>query len=201
MGTGSGNEADDLTSAQAARLLGLAVRSVQQMADRGELESWKTSGGHRRIARQAVQRWREGARTAPATGSGARPEPGGRRVLLIDDSVHYQTLISMLLRRRMPDIELRVAPEPVAGLVTLGSWQPDVLLIDILLPGLDGASIVAALRANPGLTASRLIVVTSLDTVRREAYADGLDGVTLVPKATLAISLPAALERAFAERP
>ena len=201
MGPGFGKDADDLTSAQAARLLGLAVRSVQQMVDRGELQSWKTAGGHRRIAREAVERWKDGARTARVSGCASGPEPGRRRVLLIDDSVHYHTLISMLLRRRMPEIELRVAPEPVAGLVTLGSWKPDVLLIDILLPGMDGASIVAALRDNPGLTASRLIVVTSLDSVRREAYADALDGVTLVPKATLAISLPAALERAFAQHP
>lgn len=194
-------EPEDLTSAQAARRLGLAVRSVQQMADRGELESWKTSGGHRRIAREAVERWKDGARTTPAAGDATTSGPGVRRVLLIDDSVHYQTMISTLLRRRMPEIELRITPEPVAGLVTLGSWQPDVLLLDILLPGMDGASIVAALRAHPGLTASRLIVVTSLDDVQREAYADALEGVTLVPKGTLAISLLAALERAFAECP
>jgi excisionase family DNA binding protein len=46
--------ADDFTTLEVARLLGMSVRSVQLMVDRGELEAWKTSGGHRRIARASV---------------------------------------------------------------------------------------------------------------------------------------------------
>ena len=42
---------------EVAQALGLAVRSVQLMVDRGELQAWKTPGGHRRIARTSVQQW------------------------------------------------------------------------------------------------------------------------------------------------
>jgi len=45
------NARDDVTSIEAARILGLAVRSVQLMVDRGDLQAWKTPGGHRRISR------------------------------------------------------------------------------------------------------------------------------------------------------
>jgi excisionase family DNA binding protein len=47
---------EDFTTLEVAHLLGVSVRSVQLMVDRGELEAWKTSGGHRRIARASVQR-------------------------------------------------------------------------------------------------------------------------------------------------
>ncbi|PJO39056.1 DNA-binding protein, partial [Delftia acidovorans] len=46
------------TTAEVAKLLGMAVRSVQLMVDRGDLEAWKTPGGHRRITRASVERWR-----------------------------------------------------------------------------------------------------------------------------------------------
>ena len=36
---------------EAVKLLGMTVRSVPLMVDRGELQAWKTPGGHRRIAR------------------------------------------------------------------------------------------------------------------------------------------------------
>jgi excisionase family DNA binding protein len=48
----------DYSTLEVARLLGMAVRSVQMMVDRGELEAWKTPGGHRRISRTSVDRWR-----------------------------------------------------------------------------------------------------------------------------------------------
>ncbi|HRD94950.1 MAG TPA: helix-turn-helix domain-containing protein, partial [Rubrivivax sp.] len=85
-------------------MLGMAVRSVQLMVDRGELEAWKTPGGHRRISRSSVDRWRasRGAGASEARPAQAVPaavaapaarRPGKRRVLLIEDSVHYQNLV------------------------------------------------------------------------------------------------------------
>ena len=57
---------DDCTTVEVARRLGLAVRSVQLMVDRGELEAWKTPGGHRRIRRQSVDRWLAGRQAGPS---------------------------------------------------------------------------------------------------------------------------------------
>ena len=56
----------DCSTRDVARVLGLAVRSVQLMVDRGELEAWKTPGGHRRIARASVERWLKQAFARPA---------------------------------------------------------------------------------------------------------------------------------------
>jgi len=94
---------DDFTTLEAARLLGMSVRSVQLMVDRGELEAWKTPGGHRRIARASIERWRSSrgaarsAAEAPAVEPVARGTPASPpRVLLIDDSIHFQKLVSLL---------------------------------------------------------------------------------------------------------
>jgi excisionase family DNA binding protein len=192
---------------EAARILGLAVRSVQLMVDRGELEAWKTPGGHRRISRASVERWRSrhrpgGAPAEPvATGftdlpaealpaAPQAPADAGQRVLLIEDSHHFQSLVSLLLRRHFPEVQLRVADDGIAGLAMVGAWQPDVLIVDILLPGIDGVTLITSLRTHPQFAHNRLLVVTSLDEAERAPYAFALDGLPVVHKPRLVAQLP-----------
>ena len=204
---------NEWTTVEVARRLGLAVRSVQLMVDRGELEAWKTPGGHRRISRLSVERWlAERQAGAPRRSPTAAP-PGGRlpagprlaqaaqarppRVLLIEDSRHFQTLVSMLLRSRFPEVELHIADDGIAGLALAGRIEPEVLLVDILLPGIDGATLIASLRSHPAFARSRLIVVTSLEGPALEPYAFALEGLPLVHKPRLAADLPALLRAAL----
>ena len=79
------------------------------------------------------------------------------------------------------------------GLAMYGQIQPDVLIVDILLPGIDGATLITTLRSHPQFARSRLIVVTSLDEQQREPYAFALQGVTVIHKPQLVAELPAAL--------
>jgi len=48
---------EHLSTIEVARMLGMAVRSVQLMVDRGLLQAWRTPGGQRRIDSRSVQRW------------------------------------------------------------------------------------------------------------------------------------------------
>ncbi|MBL0728707.1 helix-turn-helix domain-containing protein [Piscinibacter sp. HJYY11] len=193
----SGN--DTCTTVEVAQLLGLAVRSVQLMVDRGELEAWKTPGGHRRISRASVDRWLA-ARQQPSAGPAATPDAdtgagGPARVLLIEDSSYYQNLVGLLVREKFPQVELHVADEGIAGLAMAGRLQPQVLIVDILLPGIDGATLITSLRTNPQFSGSRLIVVTSLDEAQRGPYAFALAGVPVIHKPRLVAEFPALLAK------
>jgi excisionase family DNA binding protein len=193
------------TTAEVAKLLGMAVRSVQLMVDRGELEAWKTPGGHRRITRASVERWRsrQGERAAPgvpgAPAVAQAPAPAqagsgtGQRVLLIEDSVHFQTLVRMLVQRHFPDVQLHVANDGITGMALYGQIQPDVLLVDILLPDIDGAALITTLRTHEQFARCKLLVVTSLEASEREAYAFALGGVRVIHKPQLVQELPEAL--------
>ncbi len=219
--------ADHLSTIEVARRLGLAVRSVQLMVDRGELDAWKTPGGHRRIAGASVDRWlaeRSGGQKAPGRKPGpaahaldsagdARPVPppgtGGTgaaagvrpvRVLLIEDSRHYQNLVSLLVRQRFPGVELHVADEGIAGLALAGRLEPDVLLVDLLLPGIDGATLITGLRSHAAFESMKLIVITSLEGSELGPYAFALQGVPVVHKPKLVTELPRLLEAALAAR-
>lgn len=202
------------TTIEVANLLGMAVRSVQLMVDRGELEAWKTPGGHRRISRASVAKWlasRQGGSLgagasaqppAPATRAPASATPGAAapRVLLIEDSTHYQNLVRLLLSQKFPQVALHIADEGIAGLAMAGSLQPQVLIVDILLPGIDGAALITSLRSHPQFSGSRLIVITSLDEAQREPYAFALAGVPVIHKPRLVAELPGLLAESLGMR-
>jgi excisionase family DNA binding protein len=199
------HDGDTLTTLQAARWLGLAVRSVQLMVDRGELLAWKTPGGHRRIARASVSQWAAQRDAAPASDEAppaiAVAEPARQRVLLIEDSVHFQRLVTLLVQDAFSGVDLHVAGDGITGLTMYGRLQPDVLIVDILLPGIDGPTLIATLRSQPQFARSRLIVITSLDESERAPHAYALAGVPVVHKPRLAAELPALLAQALASPP
>ena len=194
------------STTEAAQRLGMAVRSVQLMVDRGELQAWKTPGGHRRILRSSLEAWLVSrAASAPAglAADAAAAEGGGRplTLLLIEDSVHFQNLISLVVKRELPGAELHVASDGIAGLAMAGRLEPDLLLIDILLPGIDGAALITSLRSHPQFARSRLLVVTALDEAQREPYRFALEGVPVVHKTALVTELPPLLAQLVAALP
>jgi excisionase family DNA binding protein len=205
---------DDVTTIEAARLLGLAVRSVQLMVDRGDLQAWKTPGGHRRISRVSLDRWLAGERPPPAAASvssvlvsppavdrSVPRAPGGpARVLLIEDSMHFQNLIGLLLRQKFPAVELHTASDGIVGLAMAGELRPDVLMVDILLPGIDGATLITSLRSHPQFRNTQVIVVTSLDPADMTPYAFALTGIPVVHKPRLVAELPPLLVQCLARR-
>jgi CheY-like chemotaxis protein len=116
-----------------------------------------------------------------------------KRVLLIEDSAHFQNLVRLLIAHEFPDVDLHVAEDGIIGLIKAGELQPDVLLVDLLLPGVDGATLVSRLRAYPPFQRSHLIVVTSLDAEQRTPYAMALADVRVVHKPQLVEDLPGLL--------
>lgn len=194
-----------LSTREVADLLDMAVRSVQLMVDRGELSAWRTPGGHRRISRASVDAWlaQRGAgapaaprAAAPATSHAPRPQ----RLLYIEDSRHFQKLVSLLVQQRYPQLEVHVADDGFAGLAMAGQLQPELLLVDLLLPGLDGATLITSLRSQPAFAGSKLIVITSLEGQDLQPYAFALEGVPVVHKPLLVQQLPPLLDAALAGR-
>lgn len=178
-------------------MLGMSVRSVQLMADRGELQAWKTPGGHRRISATSVEQWRAaaGSRLATTTtgelGNSLRDLGSlSASVLLIDDSMHFQKLVSLLVRQHFPHVTLHVAGDGIGGLALYGQVQPKVLLVDIVLPGIDAVALLTSLSSHPQFARSHVGVVTSLDAPRLTPYAFALGHVPVVYKARLATELP-----------
>ena len=69
----------------------------------------------------------------------------GRRVVVVDEDSESLDLLSRLLREQGADVV--IVDQPGAALATVLGVMPDVLLVDIAMPGLDGASLIRKLRS------------------------------------------------------
>src|SRR5581483_10653976 len=102
--------------------------------------------------------------------------PGApRRVLVIDDNVDAARMMQILLESEGHTV--RVAHDGKEGLKLAFAFQPEVILLDIGLPGMDGYRVAADLRDDPSLRKMRLVAVTGYGRPEdiRQAREAGFD--------------------------
>jgi sigma-B regulation protein RsbU (phosphoserine phosphatase) len=82
------------------------------------------------------------------------------RVLAVDDNEVNREILNELLRRS--GFTVKVAEDGDAALKLARSWQPDIILMDVMMPGKDGFSTVRELKELPGLRDIPIIFMTAL---------------------------------------
>jgi two-component system CheB/CheR fusion protein len=116
---------------------------------------------------------------APRTHSSA---PGPKRsVVVVDDNADAAESMAMLLRTVGHDV--RIEHDGAEALETLTRELPDIVLLDIGLPGLDGYEVAKRLRSHPGGEAVRIYAMTGYgqEEDRRRSLASGFDGHLVKP--------------------
>lgn len=73
-----------------------------------------------------------------------------RRLVYVEDNQANAEMLRSMLRQR-PNYELRIAPDGLSGLAMLRAERPDLALIDIALPDIDGVELCRRVRADPQL--------------------------------------------------
>lgn len=71
-----------------------------------------------------------------------------RKILIIDDERIWGSLTKRMLAVERPECCVNTAVESTEGLAMALSFQPDVIILDVMLPGLNGWEVAARLKAN-----------------------------------------------------
>ncbi len=103
------------------------------------------------------------------------------RVLVIEDSLVIQRLIEVCLRPAGFQVELRA--DGPSGLEAARGWKPDVVVLDVGLPVMDGWEVLSHLRADSGMDGVKVLVLTAhaQDQTRERAVKCGADGFLTKP--------------------
>jgi excisionase family DNA binding protein len=152
-----------MTTREAGELLGVAVRTVQLWVESGVLPAWRTAGGHRRISRSAVDKLmtERAAVFHDKSPQSSEESNAALRLLLVEDDADLMQLFSLMVDGWKFPVELITAENGFEGLVKIGQVQPDMVITDLNMPGMDGFQLVRALR-KPDANMPKLVVVTAM---------------------------------------
>lgn len=166
---------DVMTTREVGKVLGVAVRTVQLWVEAGVLPAWRTAGGHRRIARSAVDKLLLARRNdlAPELAHNSTV-PTALKLLIVEGDAHMRTLLQAIVRKWTFPVELAFAADGFEALVRIGELAPDVLLTDLTLPDLDAMAMLRALRRPPLAVSAPICIALSALTPTAIAQRGGL---------------------------
>ncbi|MBK1718348.1 response regulator transcription factor [Thiocystis violacea] len=107
-----------------------------------------------------------------------------KRVLIVDDEPNILIAVEFLMRRE--GHEVISARDGEAGLVAARIDRPDLIVLDVMMPKLDGYAVLRAVRADPDIAATRILMLTAKnrEIARNKGLTLGADAYMPKPFAT-----------------
>ena len=177
-----------LTPNEVAELLMVNPVTVRQWAARGLLRSLTTPGGHRRFLLSDVEEFARSRGATPVARHSGRPD----RVLIVDDDPNLGRLIAEVIQERDDHVETEVAHDGFEAGAMVESFRPHALVLDLMMPGMDGFEVCRRLRARPTLNHIRIVAVTGFPST------ENVDRI-LAAGADACLSKPLDTEKLLAE--
>lgn len=95
------------------------------------------------------------------------------RVLICEDNDPVRRLIAAVLGAR-GGYDLREAKDGLAALDELARSRPDLVILDVHMPGIDGLAVLERVRSDPALAGTRVLLVTGVTEARNDDWGVGL---------------------------
>lgn len=150
------DSANVLTTGEAAALCGVSFRTVLRWIERGLLPAYKLPGrGDRRIRRIDLHRFmQEHGMTAQETAPRS-----ARRVLIVDDEMAMAHAIDRVLRHA--GCETAIATNGFEAGSVLAIWKPEVMTLDLRMPGMDGLAVLRFLAQAEPSTRPKVLIISA----------------------------------------
>jgi excisionase family DNA binding protein len=161
-----------LTTREAAQRLGVTVNSLKAWIRDERLPALRTPGGHHRISEADLHEFQK--RLSDTSRSAVT---SGARILVVDDDDALLAALRDTLRDVIPDSTVQTATDGYEALVQVGAFRPDVLVLDIRMPRLDGFEVCRRLKQRKETSAIRILAVTAYpeEEVRERVLESGAD--------------------------
>ncbi len=184
------------TSHQVGNLLQVNPSSVVKWINDGLLQAFRTPGGHRRVAALELVRF------AQHHGMPVPDELQGltaTKVVVADDETRFLSAFQRAVKPFYQEIELHTAENGINALILVGQVNPDILVLDLRMPDLDGFQVLEKIHANKTTSAISVIAVSGEMSDDNAATCRSLGAVECLQKP---VRLPALVEsiRQLAQR-
>src|SRR6187401_890481 len=153
------------TTGEAAKICKVSQQTIIRCFDNGQLKGFRVPGSRfRRIPREALYRFmKDNGIPTDAL------ESGKRKVLLVDDDVELVELMTKVLEED-GRFEVRVANNGFDAGMMVKEYHPDVVVLDVMLPDINGKDVCVRIKSDPALSDVRVICISGM--VEEDKIAD-----------------------------
>ncbi|MDY6954055.1 MAG: response regulator [Thermodesulfobacteriota bacterium] len=167
------------TIPEAAKYCAISRVTLWKYVKSGDLKASLTPGGHYRVAKKDLETFIFEKGMFPL----GNALSSDNRVLIVDDDHTIQRLFSNILKERK--FETETASDGFEAGMKIMTFKPDLIVLDLFMPGMDGFEVCKLIRKNPATTHIKVLAITGHDTAedRKRIIHAGAEGYLVKPVA------------------
>lgn len=142
------------TTHDIAKFCDVYPSSVLHWINGGKLRTYQTDGGHHRVTREDLIDFLQRLNMRLPDELVAR-----KRVLIVDDDVELAKIVARAFSR-LPEYEVETCGDGINALIRIGQQPPDLVILDIVIPKLDGIQVCRVLKSQPQTRGIKIIAVS-----------------------------------------
>src|SRR5687768_4422332 len=130
--------------------------TVQNWVRNHKLKAYVTPGGHRRVRRADLLAFRnEFGMPIPAELADPRP-----LILIVDDEENVRDVLSQVMKSEVDNFEVVTATGGVEALLFIGERKPQLLILDVMMPGINGFEVCRKVKGNAATRKIKIVAIT-----------------------------------------
>jgi excisionase family DNA binding protein len=144
------------TTSEMAKILHVAVGSIINWVDDGQINAIITPGGHRKIPYKELIKFL-------TTHKYDIPQELLRKklVFLVDDEDEMHSFFKQIFKN-IDGFELKCFSSGTEALISMGKNQPEIMIVDILMPDIDGIQVIKNIRSNKNFNDIHIIAISAI---------------------------------------
>lgn len=144
---------------QAAKTCSVDRSTMHRWVKSGKIKSYSTPGGHKRILIKDLKNWLK-ENQIPIKINEIKEK--NTKILIVDDDISVQTYLKKMLSGIFIDIE--VASDGFQAGIKLIQFKPDLILLDLFMPNMDGFEVCKTVKENPSTHKTKILIMTGHGT-------------------------------------
>jgi two-component system OmpR family response regulator len=148
------------TTTEVAEYCAVSNDGVLRWIKAGRLRAFTTPGGHYRVSAEDFRDFLQ-RHDIPIDERVFSEHGRSRRVLVVDDDPVVRELVTRIIRGLAPETEIAQAGDGYEASLLIGSSLPDLVVLDVVMPRLDGLTLCRSIRRNPETRSIKVLAITA----------------------------------------
>ena len=166
------------TTFEISQMCGVNPTTVQNWVKTKRLKAFQTPGKHRRVRRDdLIEFLREFGMPIPSELKANESQKTLPVVLVVDDDADVRNVITDALRVENSEINIMEAQNGVDALLIIGRSKPDMIILDVRMPNMNGYDVCERLKADDDVRSIKIVAISGDHSpdVRKRVLAAGAD--------------------------